>query len=58
MLNEGDRVRMDNGIEGTILLLYPNGGSVLVKPDRQELPTVLLPRVRVTKIPGDPNQPR
>ena len=58
MLSEGDRVRMDNGIEGKVILLFPNGGSVLVRPDREELPTILLPREKVAKIPAEPNQPR
>ena len=58
MLNKGDRVRLDNGIEGVVILLFPKGGSALVKPDREELPTILLPREKITRIEGHPKRPR
>jgi hypothetical protein len=46
----GDRVTTEGGTNGVVGKLFPNGGSALVKPDREELPLILLSREKVTRI--------
>jgi hypothetical protein len=58
MLNEGDRVRMEDGVEGVIILLFPDDGSALVLPDLKELPFAWLPLEKLTRIAAEPKQPR
>lgn len=50
MLKVGDRVKTDGGTTGVVVNLFPNGGSALVRPDKEGLPLILLSREKVTRM--------